>query len=367
MPRSVSFFSTVPAMTVLLAPSSWVAQTPGTSLCAQHCVGKPLKLPHLFRRSWAGLQAAAPDAVAGVAVAAYFGLPGDFRRLFPMRLFPPVRLSLATAVLAAILPSAPVRSEGAAVALASHRAVYDLTLSSTRGKRGMSGVRGRILYDFSGSSCEGYALQFRQVSELDSGEGKVVVSDLRATSWEDGAAKLLRFHSQNYFDDNLRDQVDGQAERAGEGLAIQLSKPDDKKLDLKQNVVFPTQHVRSIIAAAREGKTLMQVSVYDGSDTGDKVYDTLTVIGKPIAPEQHKPDDATAGEAAFAGLARWPVTISYFDHKAAERTGEQTPVYAITFELFENGVSRSLVLDYGDFVLTGKMTSLEMKSVKPCP
>ena len=37
----------------------------------------------------------------------------------------------------------------------------------------MSAVRGRILYDFSGSACEGYALQFRQVSELDSGEGKV--------------------------------------------------------------------------------------------------------------------------------------------------------------------------------------------------
>ena len=55
----------------------------------------------------------------------------------------------------------------AAVALASHRAVYDLKLASTRGKRAMNAVRGRILYDFSGSACEGYALQFRQVSELD--------------------------------------------------------------------------------------------------------------------------------------------------------------------------------------------------------
>lgn len=284
-----------------------------------------------------------------------------------MRVFPPVRLFVASAAFAAILPSAPARAEGAAVTLASHRAVYDLQLSTTRGKRGMSAVNGRILYDFSGSVCEGYALQFRQVSELDSGEGKVVVSDLRATSWEDGAAKRLRFHSQNYFDDNLRDQVDGQAERAGDGVAVQLTKPDGKKLDLQQVVVFPTQHVRSIIAGAREGKTLMQVSVYDGSDTGDKVYDTLTVIGKPIAPEQNKPDDPTARETAFAGLTRWPVTISYFDHKAAEQKGEQTPVYAITFELFENGVSRALVLDYGDFVLTGKMTSLEMKPVKPCP
>ena len=53
-------------------------------------------------------------------------------------------------------------------------------------------ARGRILYDFSGNACEGYALQFRQVSELDNGEGKVTLSDLRSTTWEDGAAKKLR-------------------------------------------------------------------------------------------------------------------------------------------------------------------------------
>ncbi len=147
---------------------------------------------------------------------------------------------------------------------------------------------------------------------------------------------------------------------------MELNKPGEKKLDLKNELVFPTEHVRRIIAAARDGKTLLQVSVYDGSDTGEKIYDTLTVIGKAIAPDEHKPNDAVAGQAAFAGLTRWPVTISYFDHAVAEKSGEQTPVYAITFELYENGISRALLLDYGDFVLTGEMTSLEIKDVKPC-
>ena len=279
-----------------------------------------------------------------------------------------LRLVLAVTAVAALVRPAPADAQGgAAVSLATHRAVYDLKLSSTRGKRSMNAVRGRILYDFSGSACEGYALQFRQVSELDSGEGKVIVSDLRATSWEDGNGKRLRFHSQNYFDEALRDKVDGQAERDGDGIAVELKEPGEKKLDLKNDLVFPTEHVRRIIAAAREGKTLMQVSVYDGSDTGEKLYDTLTIIGKAIAPDEHKPTDAVAGQAAFAGLTRWPVTISYFDHAvAAEKAGEQTPVYAITFELYENGISRALLLDYGDFVLTGEMTSLEVKDATPC-
>jgi hypothetical protein len=280
-----------------------------------------------------------------------------------------LRWLLAAAAIAVVLPPVPARAQTGAVALAAHRAVYDLKLVNTRGNSPMQAVRGRILYDFSGNACEGYALQFRQVSELDSGEGKVTVSDLRATSWEEGEAKRLRFHSQNFFDQRLRETVDGQAERDNGGVAVTLTRPDDKSFDLKTDLVFPTEHVRRIIAAARDGKSLLELTVYDGSDNGEKVYDTLAVIGRPLAPDEHRPADATASQA-FRSLQRWPVTISYFDRASKdgkEKPGEQTPVYAITFELYENGVSRALMLDYGDFVLSGELTSFEMKDVKPCP
>ena len=95
--------------------------------------------------------------------------------------------------------------------LASHRAVYELKLAQTRGNSPAMSARGRILYDFSGSACEGYALQFRQVSELDNGEGKVTLSDLRSTSWEDSAAKSYIFKSQNYVNETQIDSVDGKA------------------------------------------------------------------------------------------------------------------------------------------------------------
>ena len=92
------------------------------------------------------------------------------------------------------------------VLLAPHRAVYDLKLSKSHGSRGIQAVRGRILYDFSGNACDGYELQFRQVSELNSGEGKAALSDLRSTTWEDGAAKKFRFNSENLLNDNAHRQ-----------------------------------------------------------------------------------------------------------------------------------------------------------------
>jgi hypothetical protein len=34
--------------------------------------------------------------------------------------------------------------------------------------------------------------------------------------------------------------------------------------------------------------------------------------------------------------------------------------------MYENGISRALKLDYGDFVIDGVMSSLEIKPVKAC-
>jgi hypothetical protein len=279
------------------------------------------------------------------------------------RLYLPVIAGLS-AVLIVTAPAGPARAEDdGPIMLAPHRAIYDLKLSQSH-KRSLEAVRGRIVYDFSGSACEGYALRFRQVTELDSGEGKAAVSDLRSTTWEDGEAKNFRFTSQNYLNDDIVDSVDGRAERRQDGVTVDLTKPATKKADLG-DVVFPAEHMRRVIAAARAAKTILELPIFDGSETGEKVYDTLTVIGHKLAPDEKKANDPTAREKTLASMPRWPVTISYFDKVKADK-GEQTPVYSIHFELLENGISRAVSLDYGDFSIVGDMTSLELKDAKPC-
>lgn len=275
----------------------------------------------------------------------------------------------ATGLQASVQAQPGAGQAGAAtVFLAPHRAVYDLKLAKSHGARSIESVRGRILYDFSGNACDGYALKFRQVSELDSGEGKAALSDLRSTTWEDAAAKKFRFESENLLNDETTDSVTGEADRSNSAVAINLSKPSAKTFTVPVGAVFPTEHMRRIIEAARAGKTILDFPVYDGSESGEKFFQTLTVIGRPIAPGEKPPGDAAAKVPELAHLTRWPVTVSYFEHKdaKAEQKGEQTPVYSIGFELYENGVSRALTLDYSDFSISGEMTSLDMKKVKPC-
>ena len=284
------------------------------------------------------------------------------------RLMLPAGLTVAALALAAAAPAA-LGAPADGVFLAPHRAVYDLKLTKSRGSRSIEAVRGRILYDFSGNACEGYELKFRQVSELDSGEGKAALSDLRSTTWEDGTAKKFRFTSENLLNDRPTDTVNGRAERDAKAVAVNLSKPKEKNFTVPVGAVFPTEHMRRIIAAARDGKTIVDFPVYDGSETGEKLYNTLTIIGRPIAAGGKPVTDAGAKLPELAKMTRWPVTISYFEKKDAkeEQAGEQVPVYAISFELYENGISRALVLDYSDFTIAGEMTSLDVKKAKPCP
>jgi hypothetical protein len=274
----------------------------------------------------------------------------------------------AVVTLAAVTVCQPSWAAGApgAITLVPHRAIYDLTLGQSHGQRAIESVRGRILYDFSGSPCDGYNLQFRQVSELDNGEGKVSLSDLRAETWEDASAKSFRFNSENFVNQDIVDSVDGRAERGADRLAVKLSKPKQETFDLAADMVFPTEHIRRTIEAALDGKTILEFPVYDGSETGQKVYNTMTVIGHEIPPGEKVPTDAAAGKAALKNLRRWPVTISYFDKNTNEASGEQTPAYSIGFELYENGISRALLLDYGDFTVKGEMTQLDIKDSAPC-
>jgi len=238
--------------------------------------------------------------------------------------------------------------------LAAHRAVYDLTLFKAVGSKSPTSARGRIAFDFSGSACDGYVQNFRQMTELQPAEGPTRISDLRSLTFEDGEGRSFTFKTQTQVDNEQADEVDGHAQRPSQGpISVDLVKPKAAKLDFDHDVLFPTEHLKYILAAARSGKHVLEVKVYDGSDNGDKIYATTTIIGNAIeAPAIEKAVHIPALES----MRRWPVTISYFD----EGHKDEAPNYILSFDLYENGVSRALRLDYGDFVLAGEMTSLEL-------
>ena len=246
-----------------------------------------------------------------------------------------------------------------AVPLVAHHANYKLSLLKASGAKAPEAVDGLMSYDFSGSACDGYAMTLRQMTALQPQDGETRVSDMQTASFEDGDARDYRFKVATKGDGGGNGDVDGSAHRGSNGVvAVALDRPETEKLNLEAGVLFPTEHLKKIIATARGGGKLLSASVFDGSETGKKVFSTLTVIGGLATAEPPE----SAAQAALRNVRHWPVTISYFD--AAK--GDSAPDYVLSFDLYENGVSRALKLDYGDFVLAGELTELKVLPDSPC-
>ena len=275
-------------------------------------------------------------------------------------------LKLAPATLAAglliSLLAAPARAER--IPLAAHRAIYELALDPGKASTRVDTARGQIAFEMTGNACQGYSVSLRQVTELDTGEGKQTTSDLRSTTWEDGEAKSFRFKNQNFVNRELHDDVDGTAEKAADGgLSVKLAKPKTPPLKLGGPILLPTEQMTKILDTGAAGEHLLAAKVYDGSPDGKKVFETLSVIGGAITGEARGLEEAVRA-APLTSIKRYPVTVSYFD--PGEGTGERTPAYTLTFELYENGVSRALKLDYGNFALKGDLKTIEFLKTTPC-
>lgn len=267
-----------------------------------------------------------------------------------------MRLALLALASSTVLGSAPAL---AAAPLAPHRAVYDLVLDEASDRSGITGLTGRMVYEFNGSACEGYTVTFRFVTQIDTAENSRL-TDQQTTTFEDADGKTFSFVTKSFTDQTLERELKGTATRDAEGLTVDIEKPEQNTVEL-EGTQFPTQHLVELIGKANTGETFYETSIFDGSEDGDKVMTTTVVVGKKEPVERSDPE-----AKALAGLADekfWPVDIAYFDQ--ATDGGEEVPEYRISFKLHENGLTRDLVMDYGDFSMTGKLVNLALFDPAP--
>jgi EipB-like len=272
------------------------------------------------------------------------------------------RLAISAAAIFCFCVAAPAETSPV-LPLASHRAAYDVTLVDPSAPPPTSAqtpisATGLIAYEFRGSACEGYTSNFRQMTEMERSEGDPLSMQVNAMSFEEANGKSMRFQIDSQGLQETQ-PVAGTATRgAGDEMRVQLTKPQAKSLDFGHDVLFPTQHIERLIEAAKRGEGVVQARVYDGSDTGAKIFATMSVIGK----EETKPGEDAETAAALGAVRRWPVVISYFD----EASTDSAPEYTLTFDLYENGVSGSLKLDYGSFALRARLRKLEILPTSAC-
>lgn len=266
-----------------------------------------------------------------------------------------------TAFVAAILTTALVSAapvHAASVQLAPHRAVYAVVLEEATDRSGINDMRGRIVYEFRGSVCEGYTTSFRFVTQIAARAGRRV-TDQQTTTFEDAAGETFRFVTRTFVDRRPDRTIEGTAMQDGGATIVTLSEPESEAFELAP-AAFPTAHMIDLIERAEAGERFYEKRLFDGSDDADKVMTTTVVIG----PEKADAEDDSDAIGALAEAPFRNVSVTYFDEVAE---GEGLPEYSIAFKMHDNGITRSLTMDYGDFVLSGTMEELELFEAEDCP
>ncbi len=255
-------------------------------------------------------------------------------------------------------------SPAMAAAVVSHRAVYDLTLLRTSGGANVSGVTGRMAYEVSGSECDGWTVGFRLVNRFDYKEGISRLFDTQSSSWETGDGKALNYSEKEYVDNKQESETRLSVTRAAKGSVgeVTISLPKEKKLSIPAEAIFPMRHQLRLMEAAAKGGVRDVSIVYDGSDE-EKTVRAITTIGRKIDAGESGRDKDNAEAAPLRQLAAWPVSIGYY---STEDNNAETPLYQINFDMYENGVSTGLVMDYGNFALSAKLVHLELLKAVTC-
>lgn len=255
-----------------------------------------------------------------------------------------------------ILPSLIIVGSAHANTLIPHRAVYELSLDQASEASGIVGLTGRMVYELEGAPDTGYGVTFRFVTQIDTTEASNL-TDQQTRTFEAGDGSSFSFSTRSFVNQNLESELVGKAAKADDSTQIVLTKPENREIDVEATK-FPTQHLLELLEHARSGDSFYETTIFDGSDAADRVMTTTIVIGRQTQSDRKDPEFATLGKLENEPF--WPVEMAYFD--LSEGNGEEIPNYRIGFKLYESGVSRDLVMDYGDFSITGRLVGLDFST-----
>jgi hypothetical protein len=161
--------------------------------------------------------------------------------------------------------------------------------------------------------------------------------------------------------DGLQRVTSGNTQIKGNEIIVHFNSPTKSVFTLKKNTYFPISYTKALIENAKMNIHLMSALQFDGTDQVKPVQDTFAVIGEGrlgaigINPILKQKD--------FESMKRWPITISY---SVAGNRDEIESDYTVFEELFENGVAQSLILDFKDFKLSGKLVDITFPASPSC-
>ena len=245
-----------------------------------------------------------------------------------------------------------------AVEIAPHRALYSLTLGSSKSSSGVIGASGAMVYEW-GETCDGWTVQQRFRLRLQYAEQDGVDISSNLVTWESKDGLRYRFNERRLRNGEPDEEIKGEAklDGAGKGGTAEFSRPEATTLTLAPGVLFPTAHTILLIERAQAGEQFISKQVFDGA-TVENASQITAVIGPALKADAGAPAAAATAKPADNVILKrpsWRVRLAFFP--ADDKSGQ--PDYELGMRLLDNGVSQDMSLDYTDYVIRAKLDEIE--------
>lgn len=231
-----------------------------------------------------------------------------------------------------------------------HRALYAMSLQSSKSDSGVAAAQGEMAYQW-GETCDGWTIEQRYNLTIAYTEADAVDIRSNFVTWESKDGLRYRFNQTETRNGKPDEEIRGSAalQGPGKGGVAAFEKPKPETMTLPPGALFPSAHTILLINQAEAGNNFLTRHVFDGATEENAVL-VSAVIGPRIEP------DANAAKLNPV-LARpgWRMRLAFFP---ADQSKEQ-PDYELGMLLLDNGVSRDMVIDYGDYAIRATLKDIE--------
>ena len=245
-------------------------------------------------------------------------------------------------------PAAVVPAQGAA-AMAAHRAAYRLVLDRARPDGQVSTASGAMLFEVR-DACDGWTTRQRLSLRINDRAGDTVETASDYSTWESKDGRRLRFTLTQSAQGAVTQRISGEATLDGDkGGTVSYEQPETQQVTLPPGTLLPMAHTIRTLALAQAGDKMLVTPLFDGT-SDDGAQDSTTLL------QAWTPAPGTARYPLLA-LPSARMRIAFFNRGSAAGAG--TPEYEVGLRYYANGVADEMKMDFGDFVLDGKLEELE--------
>lgn len=249
----------------------------------------------------------------------------------------------------------------AAVEIATHRALYRLSMMPGSGDGGVVGVEGGMSFEW-GESCDGWTVKQHYVMRFEQSEGSDFTVTTDYVTWESRDGLEYRFNIKRQTDGAETEVISGTASlesKGGAGLA-RFDRPAAEEIVLPSGTLFPTEHSLVLMEKAADGVRFDRSLVFDGTEVGGAAPATTVIL------KQRPADPDSIMEAPLGPTAVWPMKIAFYATENAPGQGEALPDFEMSMDIQANGVAAAMALIFDMATVQGRLERIESIAGPDC-